>query len=51
MPLLKRLNFKEIATVRDTLDKAVRQLAFSICRKSGLSGRHAFSALLIEDFL
>lgn len=49
--LLKGLSFKEIAAVRDTLEKTVRQQASSIYRKSGLSGRHAFSAWFIEDFL
>ena len=49
--LLKGLSFKEIASVRDTLEKTVRQQASSIYRKSGLSGRHAFSAWFIEDLL
>jgi DNA-binding NarL/FixJ family response regulator len=49
--LLKGLSFKEIAAVRDTLEKTVRQQASSIYRKSGLSGRHAFAAWFIEDFL
>ncbi|MEJ2382764.1 MAG: LuxR C-terminal-related transcriptional regulator [Xanthomonadales bacterium] len=49
--LLKGLSFKEIAAVRETLEKTVRQQASSIYRKSGLSGRHAFSAWFIEDFL
>jgi DNA-binding NarL/FixJ family response regulator len=49
--LLKGLSFKEIAAVRDTLEKTVRQQASSIYRKSGLNGRHAFSAWFIEDFL
>ena len=49
--LLKGLSFKEIAAVRDTLEKTVRQQASSIYRKSGLGGRHAFSAWFIEDFL
>jgi DNA-binding CsgD family transcriptional regulator len=51
MLLLKGLSFKEIAAVRDTLEKTVRQQASSIYRKSGLSGRHAFAAWFIEDFL
>lgn len=51
MLLLKGLSFKEIAAVRDTLEKTVRQQASSIYRKSGLNGRHAFSAWFIEDFL
>jgi len=51
MLLLKGLSFKEIASVRDTLEKTVRQQASSIYRKSGLSGRHEFAAWFIEDFL
>jgi DNA-binding NarL/FixJ family response regulator len=51
MLLLKGLSFKEIAAVRETLEKTVRQQASSIYRKSGLNGRHAFAAWFIEDFL
>lgn len=49
MLLLKGLSFKEIAAVRNTLEKTVRQQASSIYRKSGVTGRHAFSAWFIED--
>jgi DNA-binding CsgD family transcriptional regulator len=49
--LLKGLSFKEIAAVRDTLEKTVRQQASAIYKKSGVSGRHAFSAWFIEDIL
>lgn len=49
--LLKGLSLKEIAIVRDTLEKTVRQQASAIYRKSGVSGRHAFSAWFIEDIL
>jgi DNA-binding CsgD family transcriptional regulator len=49
--LLKGLSFKEIAAVRDTHEKTVRQQASAIYRKSGVNGRHAFSAWFIEDFL
>lgn len=51
MLLLKGLSFKEIAAVRETAEKTVRQQASSIYRKAGVSGRHAFSAWFIEDFL
>jgi len=51
MLLLKGLSFKEIAAIRSTLEKTVRQQASSIYRKSGVSGRHAFSAWFIEDYL
>lgn len=49
--LLKGLSFKEIAAVRNTLEKTVRQQASGIYRKAGVSGRHAFSAWFIEDIL
>ncbi|KAA1193068.1 LuxR family transcriptional regulator [Pseudohalioglobus sediminis] len=51
MLLLKGLSFREIAVVRDTREKTVRQQASSIYGKSGLDGRHAFSAWFLEDFL
>ena len=49
--LLKGLSFDEIATVRDTKEKTVRQQATAIYRKSGLNGRHEFAAWFFEDFL
>lgn len=49
--LLKGLSFKEIAAVRDTLEKTVRQQASAIYKKAGVSGRHAFAAWFIEDIL
>jgi DNA-binding CsgD family transcriptional regulator len=49
--LLKGLSFKEIAAVRNTAEKTVRQQASGIYRKAGVSGRHAFAAWFIEDFL
>lgn len=49
--LLKGLSFREIADVRDTREKTVRQQASAIYAKSGLEGRHAFSAWFLEDFL
>ena len=51
MLLLKGLSFKEIAVVRDTREKTVRQQASAIYGKTGLEGRHAFSAWFLEDFL
>lgn len=48
--LLKGLSFKEIAVVRDTVEKTVRQQASALYRKSGLSGRHELAAWFIEDF-
>lgn len=51
MLLLKGLSFKEIAAVRDTMEKTVRQQASSIYRKASVSGRHEFAAWFIEDYL
>ena len=49
--LLKGLSFNEIAAIRDTKEKTVRQQASEIYKKSGVTGRHAFSAWFFEDFL
>jgi DNA-binding CsgD family transcriptional regulator len=49
--LLKGLSLKEIAIVRSTQEKTVRQQASSIYKKAGVTGRHAFSAWFIEDIL
>jgi len=49
--LLKGLSLKEIATIRETLEKTVRQQASSIYKKANLHGRHAFAAWFIEDAL
>lgn len=49
--LLKGFSLKEIAIFRETREKTVRQQASAIYKKSGLSGRHAFSAWFIEDLL
>ncbi|PLW67203.1 helix-turn-helix transcriptional regulator [Pseudohalioglobus lutimaris] len=51
MLLLKGLSFREIAVVRDTREKTVRQQASSIYAKSSLDGRHTFAAWFLEDFL
>lgn len=49
--LLKGLTFIEIAAIRDTKEKTVRQQASEIYKKAGVTGRHAFSAWFFEDFL
>ena len=49
--LLKGLSFKEIAEIRETLEKTVRQQASSVYKKSGIPGRHEFAAYFFEDFL
>lgn len=49
--LLKGLSFDEIAGIRATKEKTVRQQATAVYRKSNLNGRHAFAAWFFEDFL
>lgn len=49
--LLKGFSLKEISLLRNTQEKTVRQQASAIYKKSGVSGRHAFSAWFIEDML
>ena len=49
--LLKGLSLQEIASVRNTKDKTVRQQASSIYSKAGLEGRHSLSAWFFEDLL
>jgi DNA-binding CsgD family transcriptional regulator len=49
--LLKGLSFNEIAAIRDTKEKTVRQQASEIYKKADVVGRHAFSAWFFEDFL
>ena len=49
--LLKGLSFEEIANIRCTKDKTVRQQATSIYRKAGVAGRHELAAWFFEDFL
>jgi DNA-binding CsgD family transcriptional regulator len=49
--LLKGLSLKEIAGLRETTEKTVRQQASAIYRKADVSGRPAFAAWFIEDYL
>lgn len=49
--ILKGLSFKEMADVRATKEKTIRQQASTIYRKSNVSGRHEFSAWFFEDML
>lgn len=51
MLLLKGFSLKEIAVLRGTAEKTIRHQASSVYKKAGVSGRHAFSAWFIEDFL
>lgn len=49
--LLKGLSLEEIAQVRDTKEKTVRQQASSCYRKANVSGRHELAAFFFEDLL
>ena len=49
--LLKGYSLKEIAGLRGTAEKTIRQQASSIYHKASVPGRHAFSAWFIEDLL
>ncbi|MFQ6372291.1 helix-turn-helix transcriptional regulator [Shewanella sp. YIC-542] len=49
--LLKGLSFKEIAGVRNTKEKTVRQQASSIYTKADVDGRHSFCAWFMEDLI
>lgn len=49
--LLKGLEHKEIAELRNVSETTVRQQARSVYRKSGLSGRHDLAAFFLEDLL
>ena len=48
---LKGLRHKEIADLRKTSERTVRQQALSIYRKAGLSGRSDLAAFFLEDLL
>jgi len=49
--MLKGLGFKEIADIRRTSERTVRQQSLGIYKKSSLSGRASFSAFFLEDLL
>jgi DNA-binding CsgD family transcriptional regulator len=49
--LLKGLSTKEIAAVRASSERTVREQARSIYSKAGLTGRAALSAFFLEDLL
>lgn len=49
--LLKGLSHKEIADVRRTSERTIREQARALYRKSGLSGRASLSAFFLEDLL
>jgi len=49
--LLKGFSHKEIAGVRETSERTVRQQARSLYAKGGLAGRSELSAFFLEDLL
>ncbi len=49
--LLKGLSHKEVAAVRETSERTVRQQALAVYRKAGLSGRAELAAFFLEDLL
>lgn len=49
--MLKGLSHKQIAAVRQTSERTIREQARALYRKSGLSGRNALSAFFLEDLL
>jgi DNA-binding CsgD family transcriptional regulator len=49
--LLKGLASKEVAGVRGTSERTVRQQALSVYRKAGLAGRAELAAFFLEDLL
>lgn len=49
--LLKGLSTKEVAAMRATSERTVREQARSIYSKAGLAGRAALSAFFLEDLL
>jgi len=49
--LLKGLPTKEIADLRKTSERTVRQQALAVYRKSGLAGRAELAAFFLEDLL
>ena len=49
--LLKGLTLDEIARVRETKEKTVRQQASNVYKKAGIAGRHELVAFFFEDLL
>ena len=48
LALLKGLSFREVAELRETREKTVRQQAASVYKKAGVSGRHELAAWFFE---
>ncbi len=51
MLLLKGLSHRDVAQVRQTSERTVREQARSLYRKAGLSGRSELAAFFLEDLL
>lgn len=51
LALLKGLSFREVAELRETREKTVRQQAINVYRKAGVAGRHELAAWFFEDML
>lgn len=49
--LLKGLSHKELAALRQTSERTVREQSRAIYRKAGLSGRSSLAAFFLEDLL
>lgn len=49
--MLKGLSFREIAELRQTREKTVRQQATSVYRKAGVGSRNELTAWFFEDML
>ncbi|MEM6986823.1 MAG: LuxR C-terminal-related transcriptional regulator [Pseudomonadota bacterium] len=49
--LLKGLSFREIAELRETREKTVRQQASSVYKKAGVASRNELAAWFFEDML
>lgn len=49
--MLKGLTMREIAELRETREKTVRQQAAAVYRKAGVKGRHELAAWFFEDLL
>lgn len=49
--LLKGFSHKEIAALRETSERTIREQARAVYRKAGLSGRASLSAFFLEDLL
>jgi len=49
--LLKGLSHKEIAAMRQTSERTIREQARAVYRKSGLAGRSSLAAFFLEDLL